>query len=105
MDKIIESFLDTIYSEPLTVKQNYFHSFTMEVYYEISHKDDVIMNGIVHDKGEFKYTVWTVNYSTLFKIHDYVPTHENVINQSVTKWVRRKCESQGILFSDIINHS
>jgi hypothetical protein len=105
MDKIIEAFLDTTYSEPLTVDRKYFHSFNMEQYYEISHKDDVIMNGIVHDKGEFKYIVWTVTYNTLFKIHKYVPTYENVINRAVTKWVRRKCKSQGISFSNIINHS
>jgi hypothetical protein len=103
MDKIIESFLDTTYCEPLTVERKYHTSFSMELYYEISHKDEVIIYGSVHDKGKFKYIVWTVNYNTLFKIHKYVPTHENVINQAVTKWVRRKCESQGISFSSIIN--
>ena len=104
MDNIIEAFLDTIYSEPLRVERKYSDSFTTEVYYEISHKDRVIMRGMTNGTGEFKYIIWEINFNTIFDVHDYIPVAEQVIGQAVTNWVRHKCESQGILFSNILNN-
>lgn len=95
MNKLIEKFLDTKYSDDLRVI-----TFDTPDYkgIDIYCNDSPISTGIIKDSGNYMFVSWTVHYTIWNEIYTYIPLVSDSIDSDVITWVRKKCKSQGIPF-------